>query len=166
MNWSALLFLWAGVIAVLANNGPLDWKFMVGVVFLFLTTTISYKNFHRGVRATLMLILFGLLGCINHFPVQYGVKLGAFTFDLIFLVTGFMHYYSNRTQLSTFFKGFFHTELPEQEAMALGRSRINNFKIRFARKELSELAAITQNSKLLPEAIQAAEELLEERCWV
>lgn len=166
MNWSTLLFLWAGVIAVLANNGPMDWKFITGVLFLFLTTTISYKNFRRGVRATLVLIFFGLIGWMDFFPVQYDVQLGDMRFDLLFFVTGLVHYYSNRPQLSAFFSGVVQAEMPEQEQKALGRSRVNNFKNRFARKELSELAAITQNPKLLPEAIQAAEELLEERAWV
>lgn len=166
MNWSTILFLWAGMIACIANNGPLDWKVIVGVVLLFLTTTISYANFQRGVRTTLVLILLGLLGWITFFPVQYTISLGSLRFDLMLIVVGFMHYYVNKPQLSAFFKGTFQQELPEQEVQAIGRSRINSFKNRFAKKELSELAAITLNARLLPEAVQAAEELLEERGWV
>lgn len=166
MNWSALLFLWAGVIACIAENGPLDWKVIIGVIFLFLTTTLSYSNFQRGVRTTLALILMGMLGWITFFPVQYTISFGTFSFDLLFIVVGFILYYTNKPQLSIFFKGIFQQNIPEQEISAIGRSRINTFKHRFAHKELSELAAITMNPRLLPEAIQAAEELLEERAWV
>lgn len=166
MNWSTLLFLWAGLIACIADNGPLDWKVIVGVIFLFLTTTMSYTNFQRGVRTTMGLILLGLFGWITFFPVQYTISFGAIRFDLMLLVVGLMHYYVNKPQLSAFFKGTFNQGMPEQEIQAINRSRINSFKNRFAKKELSELAAITLNAQLLPEAIQAAEELLEERAWV
>lgn len=166
MNWSATLFLWAGILACITNQLYLDWQVLLAGILLGITTIISYLNFPRGVRMTFGLILIGLFGGLTFFPIEFGFSIGFLSVNIMLLIVALVHYYTNKAQLSVFLKGIFSPTIPEEEVIAIGRSKIDGFKKRFARKDLSELTAITQNSKLLPEAIQAAEELLEERGWV
>lgn len=166
MNWSSTLFLWAGILACIAKGLYLDWQVLLAGALLGITTVISYLNFSRGVRMTFLLIGIGLFGGLTFFPIEYTMGIGFLQVNIMLLVVGLVHFYTNKDQLSTFLKGILKPDIPEDEIKAIGRSQIDNFKTRFAHKNLSELTAITENNKLLPEAIQAAEELLEERDWV
>ena len=167
INWISIIILWLGI-GLCAINGILgDVKVIVAIVFLIAATALSFYDYVLGVKVTLGITLIGTLNLISFFPIKqlisFGINNIAIGFEFILFGIGLIHYFTNREELREFLKDVFNSEKTEEEIIATQRSRINVFKRRFESKSVYQLELIANNRDLLPEAVQAARELLEKR---
>lgn len=166
-NWFAIGILWIGIIVCLQSGLIKDIQVIIAILLLIVSTVMIYRNPRLGIRITLGVILLGVLSIVRFFPTQYfiGFGIGALKigFEFIMFSIGLIHYYANRSELSTFLKDLFNREVSEKDLQAIERIRIENFKKRFLSKTVKELQDIVNKKELLPEAVKAAEEILEEK---
>lgn len=166
MNWISLIILWFGIGYCGISGLFGELKVIVAIVLLIISTAITYFNYELGVKITLGIILVGVLNLVDFFPIKYSISFGVnvieIGFEFILFGIGIIHYFTNREELSKFFNDLFNREMTAEEIKSAQRPRINGFKSRFSNKQIGELEIIVKNNKLVPEAIKAAKELIEE----
>ncbi len=167
VNWISIIVLWGGIGYCGINGLLTDIKVIAALLLLILSTGITLFNYELGVKVTLGTILIGTINLIDFFPLKHffsfginGLEIG---FEFILFVVGVLHYLTNREVLSKFLKGIFNREITEEEKKSTQRTSINGFKRRFSSKSIDELEMIVSNNELLPAAIKAAKELIEEK---
>jgi len=167
VNWIPIIILWGGI-GYCGINGLLsEIKVIAAIILLILSTGITYFNYELGVKITLGTILIGTINLVDFFPVKYFITFGIKTFEIGFefllFGIGIIHYVTNREELSKFLKELINREVSKEELESDQRSKIDGFKRRFSNNQIRELEMIVNNDKLLPEAIKAAKELIEEK---
>ncbi len=167
VNWISIIFLWGGIGYCGINGFLSELKVIAAIILLILSTGITYFNYELGVRITLGTILIGTINLVDFFPVKYFISFGInaieIGFEFLLFGIGIIHYFTNREELSKFLKDLIYREVSEEELKSAQRSKINGLKRRFSNKQIGELEMIVNNDKLLPEAIKAAKELIEEK---
>ena len=167
VKWLSIMILWAGI-GFCGSNGLLgELKVIVAIVLLTLSTVVTYFNYELGVKITFWVILIGMINLIDFFPVKYLISFGLNTieigFEFLLFGIGIIHYSTHKREISKFLRKLVAREISEEEIRSAQRSRINGFKGRFSNKPTSELEVIANNDRLVPEAVKAAEELIQER---
>lgn len=167
VNWISLIILWIGI-AQCGYVGTLgNPKVIAAISLLTISTIITYVKYELGVKITLGIIILGILNLLDFSPTKYFISLGInvieIGFEISLIIIGIIHYYTNRKELSKFLKDLMNREIPEEEIKSAQRSRINGFKRRFSSKTIERLKIIANDDELLPEAIKAAKELIDER---
>ena len=167
VNYSAIILLWLGIGASLLLGWGTEMRVILASLLLGVATTICYTNFKLGVKITLAVILLGILNIVQFFPIRlflsfgfgfedYGIQLGL---EFVSLIVGIIHILTNREEFLKFLK-----TLVNKEAAVLSserQSKVEKFKRRYSNKSPEELEQIIQNTSMMPEAIQAAKELLD-----
>jgi hypothetical protein len=167
VNWLGIILLWIGI-GLTPFFGYFNLTKLIAAIILLLIATISMRfNFLLGVKITFFVALIGAVNFVDFFPFKYifafsilGIGLG---FELILLLVTTVHFLTNRVILMEMIRDIFQSRITEGELVSARRSKVNSFKRRFSGRSLNELESIITNDKLVPEAIQAAEELLEEK---
>lgn len=166
-NWISIIILWIGISYCEANGLLSEIKVITAIALLIFSTITMYFNYELGVKITLGTILIGMINLVDFFPVKYFISFGINTieigFEFMLFGIGIIHFATNREKLSEFFEALFNREATEEEIKANQRYKINDFKRRFSNKQINELKMIINNDKLVPEAIAAAKELVEEK---
>ena len=166
VNWISIIVLWIGIGCCGMMGLLSDLKVISAIVFLILSTGITYFNYELGVKITLGVILIGIINLVDFFPIKQFISFGfnsvEIGFELILFAIGIIHYFANRKVLSKSLKELFNREVTKEEVESAQRTKINRFKKRFSNKAIGELEMIVNNDKLVPEAIKAARELIEE----
>ena len=167
VNWISIMFLWMGI-GYFGINGLLnEIKAMAATLLLIISTGIMYFNYELGVKITLGTILIGTINLVDFFPIKYFISFGInaieIGFEFLLFAIGTIHYFTNREELTKFLKDLINREMSEEEIKSTQRSKINGFKRRFSNKQVGELEMIANNDSLLPAAIKAAKELIEEK---
>ena len=167
INWVSIIILWLGI-------GHCGWKglifetqVMVAIIFLIISTLLTYFNYTLGIKTTLGIIILGMLALIQFFPVSYywffslnGFGIGI---DFFLLGVGLIHYFTNEKELSKFLKNLFNHDISEEEIKKEETLKIKSFKRQFSNRSIEELEKIVMNNNLVPEARQAANDLLLEK---
>jgi hypothetical protein len=167
LNWVSILILWLGIGYCLFEGIITDMRVIAGIVLLVIATLATYFKFELGVKITLGIIVIGVFSLVKYVPISYSCEFGfgvvGFAFELVILFIGIIHYFTNRAVLYPFLNGMLNRKVSVEESLEEERKRINGYKHQFSRKSMEELKSIIENKKLLPEAIKAAEELIEKR---
>ena len=74
-----------------------------------------------------------------------------------------VHIRVNKATFSELYRNVRGNDRTETEVLTIHQSKVLKFKRRFTDKTLPELKAMTSNEKLVPEAREAARELVEEK---
>jgi len=163
-SWISLIILWIGITTCIYYGVFRQTKTVIAIVLLVIATLVNYRNWKTGVKFTTLLIVLGTLNLISFFPISYNISFAigwlSIGFEFILFGIGLIHYFTNHKILSPYVKGLLTPT--EEDLKAEARLRINGFKNRFANKTISELKNIVDQNALVPEAINAAKELLEE----
>lgn len=166
-NWASIIILWGGILYCLIAGVISDIRVLAAIIFLSATTIINYFNLSLGAKVTLGLIIIGIFNLVDFFPVKVtmgfeimGVEIGL---EFILFGIGIIHYFTNRGELSKFIREVLKRDLSDEQIRSVYRVKVNRFKRNFSNKEIPELEGISNNKKLLPEAIQAALELIDEK---
>jgi len=166
LRWTALIILWIGIAFCVAVGLTSEPRVIVGMVLLALSTVMTYFKPEVGIKITLGVIVLGVVSLLTFSPFYYEVGIGIGNFrpsiQVLPLLIGILHFFTNKEVLAPFLKSMFNREVSKEDAQAIERGKIDGFKKRYARKSASELRAMTENKGLLPEARKAAGELLEE----
>jgi hypothetical protein len=167
INWISLIILWIGI-GQFGFVGITDRpKVIAAIVLLIISTITTFAKYELGVKITLGIILLGVLNFVDFSPTKYFISFGINAIEIgiefSLFVIGIIHYFTNRKELSKFLKDLLNREISEEEIKSTLRSEINGFKRRFSTKEIGELEMIANNDELLPEAVKAAKELIEEK---
>lgn len=167
LNWASIIILWIGIGFCFSEGLIGEVKVLIATTLLVLATIVTFLNYKLGVRLTIMVILLGTISLIEFFPTKYFISFGINTIDLGFEISlfgvGLIHYFTNREELYKSLKNFVNPEISEEELKATKRSKVNGFKRRFSNKRVEELEMIANNEQLVPDAIKAARELLDEK---
>lgn len=144
-----------------------DAQIAISAGLLLIISLVMWRNYQLGIKFILGLILLSIIGLLQFFPTQYEIgfyigKIGL-SIELISLAVGFLHYFTNKKELSAFMESLLNQKLSEKEKQDVKRVKIDGFKRRFTRKDISDLEEIVNNDKLVPEAREAARELINER---
>lgn len=161
INWISLIILWIGVAIYFINGFDLNTKFVFGVFLLVISTILTGTNYVIGTKFTFVSIILGIFSLVNYWPSPYTLSFGIasifINIEVLILIIGIIHYFSNRKVLSV----LLNKELSEDELVAEERKTINGYRESFKNKGIEELKTIANNEKLIPQAIIAAEELIE-----
>lgn len=164
-NWTAIILLWVGIGWCIANGYLGSFKNTVAIILLFMTSFVMYKYYPWGIKMTFGLLLMGALSTLDFFPYdiyfEFGVSNIGVGIDLIFILIGAIHVLTNKKEASKFLGTVFKPS--EEEAKSIRQTKMNSFKKRFASRNIGELKTIAANDKLIPEAREAAKELLKEK---
>jgi len=110
------------------------------------------------------MIVLKVAGLLTFSPINYSVGVGIGNFkpaiEVLPLLVGIIHYFTNRKVLSLFIKGLLKREVPKEDAEAIKRGKIEGLKKRYSKKSTAELKIMAENKSLVPEAQKAARELL------
>ena len=167
VNYISILILWFGI-GYCGISGLLsELKVILAISLLLISTAATYFNYELGTKITFATILIGTLNLVDFFPIKsfIGFEINSISVGVEFILfaIGIIHYFTNKNELSRFLKNIFNPEISEEEIKSAQRTKINRFKRRFSGKKLNELERIIKNEKLLPEALKAAEELINEK---
>lgn len=164
-NWSSLVLLWIGIALCIYLGLIKETRVIVAIIGLVGASIATYINYELGVKITFGIICLGVMTLLTFYPINAGFSLNIGDFSIGFEVVMFcvllIHYYTNKDTMSTFVSQFYHGT--DEELKSEQRVHIDGFKRRFANSSISELKKKVNNPSLIPEAIKAAEELLEER---
>lgn len=167
VSWIPLFILWIGIIFQIIYGFLGDLKVLGALVLLIVATGLNYYNYKLGVKVTLGIILLGVVNLVCFIPNRYFIGFGVGSFiveiELYLLLLAILHYFLNRKEISKFINEKFNREISKEEVEAEYRSRVNGFKRNFSDKSIEELKQLANNKNLLPQAIAAAKEMLEEK---
>lgn len=167
VNWISIIILWGGIVHCFLNGIITNIQVIAGLSLLIISTITMYFKYEIGVKITLGIIILGVLGIVKYSPISslIGFRIMGFDFalEILAVITGIVHYYTNRIFFSNFLNGIMDNEVSEAEIRAIESSKTRGFKKRFSKKSTDELKKIIDNENLLPEARRAASELIEER---
>lgn len=163
----SICLLWLGIFLCFMLGAFFSVKIVIAFILLTITTYLHFSSRENESKLTLVILLLYLFGLIHFYPIQYsiGIIIWGITLsiDLIALIILIFHIIFNRDILSPFFKKVIYRKISKEESESIERTKINGFKNRFGRKTNSELQTIVHNRLLVPEAIKAAVELIQER---
>lgn len=167
ISWLSIALLWVGLFLCYSHGILSEGKVIAGSILVIVTTATAYWKYEIGAKLALFVLLLGVLNLIAFSPykVFFGIEVGgiAVGVEFIALVLGAIHYILNREVLSSFVNDLFNRQPTPEEQKLAKRRRIMNFKNRLESKSASELQAILSKNELIPEALLAAKELLEEK---
>ncbi|MFK7809596.1 MAG: hypothetical protein AB8F74_17460 [Saprospiraceae bacterium] len=162
-NWLVYLILWLFVGNTIISGFILDIKIAISVLLLTLVTAYSFRNWKKGSRLLLVVLLLASFNVISFLPttIMSGFYIGniGLSFELKYVLLFILHYALNRnwTRFSSML------QLSEEEIKADYQSKVNAFKRRFETKTNKELETMASSERLTSEAKKAAQELLAER---
>lgn len=166
ISWSSIIILWIGIFYCGINQLLDETKEFAALFFLIISTAITYLNFKQGVRLTLLMTLLGAFNLLVFFPFQILLSFGfgelGIGFELVLFLIVIIHLFTNRNEFSR----ILNSEISNDEINSINRSQIDGFKKRFSSRSIKELEILAKNQELVPEAINAAKELLEEKSSV
>jgi len=170
-NYLALSILWIGnltyICLFLLAESISDIRVLFTSLFLVGATIVTYKKFDAGVKFTFCLILLGVFHILLFFPIYYtfSFRVGSamIVIDLILTLIGLVHYFTNKEILSPYFERIMNKKDTEEEVQLRERTKVNRYKHQFRNRNLKELNEIVNNERLLPEANEAAKELINEK---
>lgn len=167
LNWTSIIILWIGIVLCFFSGIISDIQVILGIILLSLSTLITYYKYELGTKITFGIIVLGVLSIVKFFPSSYSIGFGigdyGVSFEILIILIGIIHFITNRTILSKFLKETFNRDASEEEIQLKERRKIDGYKNRFSRKSIDELQEVLNNKLLLPEAIKAAEELIDEK---
>ena len=110
-----------------------------------------------------ILLIFSFTPFVNFYHQTFSFGIGIIQFELTALSILILHLILNPEVFNSF-KAILKSK-PESEASKKVKfeSSVNGFKQRFDKKSTSELMKIVEQNKLVPEAIEAARQLLKDR---
>lgn len=165
INWTSIIILWGGLSYCFVDGSITETKVIIGVLLLLVSTATTFFKYEVGTKITLGAIVIGVFSLAKYFPISYSIGFGvggfSLTFEVLILLIGIVHYLTNKEILSKFVSGLMNRKVSKEELQAKERRRINGYKNQFSKKNMEELEAIANNERLLPEAIEAAKELIE-----
>lgn len=165
--WASTFVLWIGIITCIVKGLLGDAQIAISAALLLVITIVMLRNYQLGIKFILGLILLSIIGLLQFFPTQYeiGFYIGeiGLSIELISLAVGLLHYFTNKKELSVFMTSLLNQKLSKKEKQDVTRVKIDGFKRRFTRKNDSDLEEIANNDELVPEAREAARELINER---
>ncbi|QIL78284.1 MULTISPECIES: hypothetical protein [Hymenobacter] len=142
----------------------LGFACLLGTVVLYL----CFRPFFW--YALLITLLLGLFNLVNFMPLRMSVGLtfGSATvgFDPLSFVVLLAYYFLHKTAADSFLRKHLHSLLPQPSPAhrtARWRESVDQFKQTFARKTDEALGLIVTEQKMVPAAVTAARELLQER---
>ncbi len=159
VNWISIVILWIGIGLCVQRGLIGDLQIVAGTVLLMVATFLTHFNYKMGVLVTLGILVLGILTLVEFFPFSLTIGFGFGAFDLLNLAIALVHIFTNWEVFSK----IVNKESTPEEVQVSTRNRVEGFKRRFQNKSTNELEGIVQNEKLLPYAIQAAQELIDER---
>jgi hypothetical protein len=162
-NWSAFMLLWVGIGVSIAAGYLTHWPLLIGGAALIVTTFLFYL---QKIQIAIMLLacslLAGTLRILMFFPIYFTFDFGSvLSVDILpFLVLVLLL----ATNWETYRDLVVAIRGDHQETAADSRAAKNNrFLVAFRNKSTRELEAIVSENRLVPEAVQAAAELLKVR---
>lgn len=164
-NWIIIIVLWIGI-ALSCMNGLIgEIQLQAALILLVIVTIINFVKPSLGVKFILGLLVLGFLGILTFFPFKTRIGYGnsMFLFDFYFLALAVIHLALNKSSFLGIFSSVINGDLSNEQLQKTNRVKIDTFKKRFYNKTISELTSIVEHKRLLPEALQAAQELLDER---
>ncbi len=168
LNWVSIIFLWIGIGSFFNVGSRFEEIFYGPFILVLIATILSYFKFNVGLVITSIILLLGIFSQVFLFPFQYVLSfgIGNFGFDIetITLLVGVIHFITNKDFfLKMINYSFKDNKTYEEDKARMKSHKINLYKKMFAKKSNEELRVKIDNVELIPEAIQAAKELLEER---
>lgn len=112
IKWTSLILLWVGILLFGIEGRITSENYILfGAIFLSIASILAFTNLKLGVRFTFIIIFLGIFNLIAFFPFTYEVGLRFFEFsfriDLILVVIGIIHYFTNRKEIKLFVKSIF-----------------------------------------------------------
>ncbi|MEM1217334.1 MAG: hypothetical protein AAGH79_00405 [Bacteroidota bacterium] len=154
--------IWSALVGVILRPGQLG-----GLLFAVLAMVITFSRPTIGVKVTVGVLLLAVLNIISFFPISNTIELQILGFPVFFevgsLILLIIHFRANRGVLRPWVRSMIRREVPKAEQEAAARTRINGYKRNLDKKSTDELRNILEESQLVPEALQAAQELIDER---
>ncbi|MFT4665720.1 MAG: hypothetical protein ACI8YQ_002822 [Polaribacter sp.] len=163
LQWLTIVFLWLCLVYSISEGLIIYPKIIVSIVFLAIATLVSFKNWKIGTTLILIILVLATLNIISFLPVTETISIHigwfAFGFEKKFIIVLLVHIFLNRN--------WFHLgkefKMSDEEVQANFESRVNRFVEKFASKSNAELEVIVESDKLIKEAKEAAQRILETR---
>lgn len=160
VRWVGLVYLWLCVL-LLFTSGFVNTSSISLAAVVLVSTIIYYFNKRISAIVVAIILTLASINFISISPISllfpfYFIWIEVFSFIMLCI-----HFTMNRDDIQDFVEYLRVGTAEEQQAVK--NSKIESFKRRYANKSSYELKNLAQNSALLPEARQAAQELLEEK---
>ena len=140
---------------------------IIGITLILTCGYVTSKNYKIGVRATFIVILFGVFSLIQFFPFSYGIlfefglkeKIGiGLGLDFILVLVAIFHLWINQDEIQ-----ILPSESNEKGEIKINEYLVSAFISKFEMKDSEELKLIIEENKLTKEAMKAANEVYEKR---
>ena len=154
---TAYLFCWLGIIISLLIFNLRDIDTVLGLISLVIATVITLKYLKTGVIFFFLVLLASTLDIVGFFPVKVNISF----FNISMLSVLLIHSYINQDIILPVTQDL-SALLMNTDSPSFNTSAVNRFKIRFENYSPIKLQEIIDTNKFVPEAIQAAKELLQE----
>ncbi len=179
-NWLIIGIFWVGIAVYFVSDGFVDIRLLLSTIALISITFLTYKDFENGVKLTMGIIILASFRLLIFVPYEssFSFSIGplSIVFDILIILLGVVHYSLNESILSPLLKKIRKRREQKQQKNLKAKqlksqtkqqqeknSKINRFKHQFHNRNLDELNEIVNNERLLPEAIAAAQELIQEK---
>ena len=165
LAWVSLLVLWAGVVIYVLYGAVIHLGFIFSLILLIVASVLTYFFPRTGAITTFIVIGLSVVDITAYYPVSYFFSMGAFPLEINLLMLALLvfHFKASRMSLPKFVNWTRLPNVSAEEKEAAYRTKVNRFKRRYTDKPLEELQEIAQHDSRVPEARQAAKELLEEK---
>ncbi|HRG87962.1 MAG TPA: hypothetical protein PLW44_03015 [Chitinophagales bacterium] len=167
-----IAFMLMGVIWCFLEVG-LNSKFYVSTLCV-LALVLCYVGYTKGYKYLLFIVLLAtLFGWVSFFPIEGYVRFSVFKIAATIQVGGLIligvTYWLNKESANTFIVGSFQHlfDITPERVQAMDKERYKNsvsgYKQRYQEYTSEQLTLILQENRYVPEALEAARQLLEER---
>lgn len=167
LSWLAIALLWLGIVLMVVFGNFFHPRVLGGALVLLIATIGKYFYPKPGNILAAVVIFIGAADLLYFYPFNYifALEIGSFALgiDLVLLFILLLHVWANKATFSEFYKSVRGDDRTEAEVLTIHQSKLLQFKRRFADKTLAELKVMTSNERLVPEAIEAAKALVEEK---
>lgn len=167
INWISVIILWIGIFWSIFEGLITNWQVAAGFILLIIGTILCIANFSKGVKFIFIILFLATVNLIEFIPIVLEIEFGFFDIgiglDFVHLGILLLHYFTNKKELAQFLDYIINKPISEEEKQASIDKKISAFKYQFSKRSLKELKEIENNERLLPEAIQAAKELIKEK---
>ena len=154
---TAYIICWLGISISLLIFNLRDINTILGLTSLLIATAITFKYLKAGVIFFFLVLLASTFDIVGFFPVKVNISF----FNISMLSVLLIHSYLNQDIILPVTQDL-SASLMNTDNPSFNTSAVNRFKIRFENYSPIKLQEIIDTNKFVPEAIQAAKELLQE----
>ena len=165
-NWLSLIvlfILWVGLIHSVAVGISFGIKEILGTALLIFTSGMAYFKFQIAIKLILGILVLGFFNLVSYFAVSidfyFSFNDALLRFDILLIFLVIVHFILNKDELTPFLKKWFNWNPSESEIQLNKRKQIDTFKKRFSDFPMSDLEDKINDTKIVPEAKIAAQEL-------